>query len=399
MGKRLSLGEFVALIALLFALIALGIDSMLPALGNIASDYNLVDANRAQLVITVFVFGTGIGQLLAGPLSDAYGRKLILGGGIALFVIASTFSVFTGDFTTLLISRFIQGLGISAPRSVGIALVRDIYKGRQMARVMSMAMMIFVVAPAIAPLIGQSIMLAFGWRMIFVFLILVSCICFAWLLIRQEETLSVENRRPFGLSKLKMGYIEVFTNKRVMISMFSLSMVYAALFSYLSMAQQNFAIWLDSEVRFPIYFTMIALFGAASNAVNARYVERYGMWLISTLALGVNIIAATVFAFLIFNNIIPYQWLTFAFVMWSGIFFFCNVMCFGNLNALAMEPVGHIAGLAASIVGSTSTTICVLIAIPVGMMFNGTGLPLVIATAILFSIALIIHAFNPRNVD
>lgn len=399
MGKRLSLGEFVALIALLFALIALGIDSMLPALGNIASDYNLADANRAQLVITVFVFGTGIGQLLAGPLSDAYGRKLILGGGIALFVIASIFSVFTGDFTTLLISRFIQGLGISAPRSVGIALVRDIYKGRQMARVMSMAMMIFVVAPAIAPLIGQSIMLAFGWRMIFVFLILVSCICFAWLLIRQEETLSVENRRPFCLSNLKMGYIEVFTNKRVMISMFSVSMVYAALFSYLSMAQQNFAIWLDSEANFPIYFTMIALFGAASNAVNARYVERYGMWFISTLALGANIIAAAFFALLIFMNIIPDQWLTFAFVIWSSIFFFCNVMCFGNLNALAMEPVGHIAGLAASIVGSTSTTICVLIAIPVGMMFNGTGLPLVVATAILFSIALIIHAYNPRNVD
>ena len=215
MGKRLSLGEFVALIAFLFALIALGTDTMLPALGLIASDFNLSDTNQAQLVVTIFILGTGLGQLLAGPLSDAYGRKVILGAGIIIFFVASLVSVVTTDFTMLLITRFIQGLGISAPRSVGLAMVRDVYKGRQMARVMSLAMMIFVVAPAVAPLIGQFIMLAFDWRIIFVFFMAVSMICYLWLMLRQEETHDVKNRRPFRLSTLKTGYIEVFTNKRV----------------------------------------------------------------------------------------------------------------------------------------------------------------------------------------
>ena len=372
---------------------------MLPALGIIAADLKLQTENHAQLIITVFLLGTGLGQLISGPISDTYGRKIVLCTGISLFILASIAAIITSDFLTLLIVRFIQGLGISAPRSVGIALVRDIYKGRQMARVMSMAMMIFVVAPAVAPLLGQSIMLAFGWRMIFVFLILVSCICFLWLMIRQEETLTDENRRAFKVALIIDGYKEVFTNKRVMISMLSVSMVYGALFSYLSMVQQIFSIWLDAEARFPFYFMITAFFGAASNAVNAHYVERYGMWFISSLAMVGNIIAALVFALLIITNILPDQWLLPAFVIWSSIFFFCNVMCFGNLNSLAMEPVGHIAGLAASIIGSTSTVISVLIAIPVGMMFNGTGLPLIMATAVLFSVAMFIHIFNPRNVD
>ena len=399
MGKRLSLGEFVALIALLFALIAMATDAMLPALGLIAADYDLPDANQAQLVITVFILGTGLGQLVAGPLSDAFGRKTILGGGILLFFCASIFPLVTGSFTALLAARFVQGLGISAPRSVGVAMVRDIYKGRQMARVMSLAMMIFVVAPALAPIIGQSIMLQFNWRMIFVFVMAVSLTCFFWLILRQEETHPVANRRPFRAAILWNGFGEVLTNKRVMISMLAVSMVYATLFSYLSMAQQNFSIWLDAEAKFPIYFAIISLFGAVSNAVNARYVERVGMWLISTIALFANFILALGFGFAIWLNILPEQWLLTSFIIWSGCFFFFNVMCFGNLNALAMEPVGHIAGLAASIVGATSTTICVIIAIPIGMMFNGTGLPLIFSTAILCAVALVINSLNPRNVD
>ena len=219
MGKRLSLGEFVALIALLFALIAMATDAMLPALGLIAADYDLPDANQAQLVITVFILGTGLGQLVAGPLSDAFGRKTILGGGILLFFCASIFPLVTDSFTTLLAARFVQGLGISAPRSVGVAMVRDIYKGRQMARVMSLAMMIFVVAPALAPIIGQSIMLQFNWRMIFVFVMAVSLTCFFWLILRQEETHPVANRRPFRAAILWNGFGEVLTNKRMMISM------------------------------------------------------------------------------------------------------------------------------------------------------------------------------------
>ena len=218
MGKSLSLTEFVALIAFLFSLIAIGTDMMLPALGIIAVDLNLQTENHAQLIITVFLLGTGLGQLISGPISDTYGRKIVLCTGISLFILASIAAIITSDFLMLLIARFIQGLGISAPRSAGTAMVRDLYNGRKLARVISLAMMIFVLAPAIAPLLGQFLMISFGWRSIFTACTVAGLIAFVWLVIRQEETLIVENRRPFLISNLMQGYKTIFTNKRVIIS-------------------------------------------------------------------------------------------------------------------------------------------------------------------------------------
>ena len=151
MGKRLSLTEFIALIAFLFSLIAIGTDMMLPALNLIANDLDLRTNNQAQLIITVFLLGTGLGQLISGPLSDTYGRKIVLCTGISLFILASIAAIITSNFLMLLTARFIQGLGISAPRAAGTAMVRDLYNGRKLARVISLAMMIFVLAPAISP--------------------------------------------------------------------------------------------------------------------------------------------------------------------------------------------------------------------------------------------------------
>lgn len=218
MGKSLSLTEFVALIAFLFSLIAIGTDMMLPALGIITVDLKLQTENHAQLIITVFLLGTGLGQLISGPISDTYGRKIVLCTGISLFILASIAAIITSDFLMLLIARFIQGLGISAPRSAGTAMVRDLYNGRKLARVISLAMMIFVLAPAIAPLLGQFLMISFGWRSIFTACTVAGLIAFVWLVIRQEETLIVENRQPFLISNLMQGYKTTFTNKRVIIS-------------------------------------------------------------------------------------------------------------------------------------------------------------------------------------
>jgi DHA1 family bicyclomycin/chloramphenicol resistance-like MFS transporter len=186
MGKRLSLTEFIALIAFLFSLIAIGTDMMLPALNLIANDLDLQTNNQAQLIITVFLLGTGLGQLISGPLSDTYGRKIVLCTGISLFILASIAAIITSNFFMLLTARFIQGLGISAPRAAGTAMVRDLYNGRKLARVISLAMMIFVLAPAISPLIGQYLIILFGWQSIFIACAFAGLIAFVWLLIRQK---------------------------------------------------------------------------------------------------------------------------------------------------------------------------------------------------------------------
>ena len=200
MGKRLSLTEFITLIAFLFSLIAIGTDMMLPALNLIANDLDLQTNNQAQLIITVFLLGTGLGQLISGPLSDTYGRKIVLCTGISLFFLASIAAIITSNFFMLLTARFIQGLGISAPRAAGTAMVRDLYNGRKLARVISLAMMIFVLAPAISPLIGQYLIILFGWQSIFIACAFAGLIAFIWLLIRQKETLIIENRNPFLIS-------------------------------------------------------------------------------------------------------------------------------------------------------------------------------------------------------
>ena len=182
-----SRNEFIALIALLFSMVAFATDAMLPALAEISADLALENVNHAQLVITVFVLGTGMGQLVTGPLSDSFGRKTVICLGIVIFLFASLWAFFATSMTELMIARFVQGLGVSAPRTVTHALVRDLYSGRHMARIVSFAMMLFVLIPAVAPLIGQTIMLALGWRYIFAAFQVVAVIAIAWLFFRQPR--------------------------------------------------------------------------------------------------------------------------------------------------------------------------------------------------------------------
>ena len=399
MGKLLSPHEFIALIAFLFSLIAIGTDMMLPALGAIGNDLGIIDKNKVQLVITIFLLGTGLGQLIAGPVSDAYGRKIVISTGILLFIAASIWAIVTTSFTMLLIARFVQGLGISAPRSAGNAMVRDLYSGRKMARVISLAMMIFVLAPAVAPLLGQKIMVIYGWRAIFTACMFAGLLAFLWVSIRQKETLILEKRTPFLISNIISGYKTTFTNKRVIISTSVQALVLGGLFSYIASAPQIFAQWLNAEEQFPIYFCCIALISALSNIINATLVERLGMWVMSTFAIGFNMIFSAIIYLVLYMEIVSNIYLLPIFLIWSVVVFLTMAMSIGNLMALAMEPVGHIAGLAASIIGSTSTLISILLAIPIGMMFDGTGMPLIASITILAITAFGLNIINPRSAN
>jgi|TARA_B110000977_G_scaffold154747_2_gene196728 DHA1 family bicyclomycin/chloramphenicol resistance-like MFS transporter len=399
MGKLLSPHEFIVLIAFLFSLIAIGTDMMLPALGAIGNDLGIIDKNKVQLVITIFLLGTGLGQLIAGPVSDAYGRKIVLSTGILLFIAASIWAMVTTSFTMLLIARFVQGLGISAPRSAGNAMVRDLYSGRKMARVISLAMMIFVLAPAVAPLLGQKIMVIYGWRAIFTACMFAGLLAFLWMSIRQKETLILEKRTPFLISNIISGYKTIFTNKRVIISTSVQASVLGGLFSYIASAPQIFTQWLNAEEQFPIYFCCIALISAFSNIINATLVERLGMWVMSTFAIGFNMIFSAIIYLVLYMEIVSDIYLLPIFLIWSVVVFLTMAMSIGNLMALAMEPVGHIAGLAASIIGSTSTLISILLAIPIGMMFDGTGMPLIASITILAITAFGLNIINPRSAN
>lgn len=395
--RRLALPEFIALIALLFSLIAYGTDAMLPALEEIAAGVGAPSVTRTQLVVGLFILGTGVGQLVAGPLSDAIGRKPVLLGGIALFMATSLWAATVSDLTTLLVARFIQGLGISAPRTVGMALVRDLYEGRIMARVISLAMTVFMLVPAAAPFAGQWIMLTWDWRAIFLSFVIFGGIAGIWLWTRQPETHPPERRRPLRPATLWSGLREVASNRRTATCIVVLALTYSLIFAYLSSAQQVFVDWLDTGADFPAYFATIALLSGVASLLNAWLVVRLGMWRLAQTGMGAVAILS-----LGAGSITAMGWVAgseiWLFVPWSISMFFMTSLIFANLNALAMEPMGHIAGIASALVGALATLGSVLIAVPIGMAYNGTGVPLMLGIGACATAGFIVNLFNPREV-
>jgi len=363
-----SFAEFVVLVALMFAMIAFGTDTMLPSLPDIARDLGLGEVNRAQLVITSFVLGTGIGQLFMGPLSDSLGRKPVISGGLVLYMAACAVAYGTRSFEWLLLARFVQGVGVSAPRTVTLAMVRDLYAGRMMARVMSFAMMLFVLVPAVAPLLGQRIALTFGWRAIFLAFILFALVGLLWLGLRQPETLAPDKRRQLRLKTFGVALAEVLTSRVVLTYTAVLAFGYGALFGYLSSAQQVFVDVFGVGRDFPLYFAGIALLSGLSGFINGALVLRLGMRALATGAFGVMLVISIAMLLIVF---------------------------LGGVHGAGLFPLFLIWSLLA-FVGAISTLFGVLIAVPIGLAFNGSATPLFIGFAICSGASFLLMLSNPK---
>lgn len=389
--------EFIILVAILFSLIAFGTDSMLPAFPEIARDFGLKNPNQAQLVLSSFVLGTGVGQLVTGPISDAFGRKPVITAGILVFIAACIMAYFVQSLELMLLARFIQGLGISAPRTVTVAMVRDLFSGRMMARVMSFAMAIFVIVPAVAPSMGQLLFMTFGWRSIFIAFILFSLVALLWLNLRQPETLAPENRRKFRATSFLAALRQVLSNRATVTYTIILSLGFGALFSYLNSAQQIFVDRFGKGEAFPLYFAAIALISGGSGFVNATLVLQLGMRKLATFALAFQLVCSVALMLAIYFGILPKGLDFITFLIWSLVVFFMAGLIFGNLNALAMEPMGHIAGMASAIIGAVSTLLAIVYAIPIGLAFDGSALPLVIGVSGLSLLGFGLMLSNPKE--
>ncbi|MEX1662418.1 multidrug effflux MFS transporter [uncultured Thioclava sp.] len=382
----LSLPELTVMLASLTATVAFSIDAMMPALPQIAAELSPDAINRAQLVLTAFVLGMGVGTLFAGPISDAIGRKLTIAGGIAIYIVGALMAAHAQSLEALLIARVVQGLGAAAPRITVMALVRDLFAGREMARVTSFIMMIFILVPAVAPSVGAMIISFYGWRGVFWAFIVFGLIGVSWLWLRQPETLAPENRRPLSVSKLSAAAREVLAHYEVRIYIVTITLGFGQMFALLSSAQQLYAAHGVTDT-FPMWFAMGALLAGTGSVFNARYVMRLGMRKIVKASYIMQIIVSSVMLVLVLTGLTAgASGLPLVFLYTVSVFWMAGVT-FGNLNALALEHMGHIAGMAASIVTAISTVGAVLIAAPVGLLFNGTALPIVIATLICSSLA------------
>jgi MFS transporter, DHA1 family, multidrug resistance protein len=395
--NRLPYWEFIILVSIMFGMIAFGTDTMLPAFPEIAKDLELLNVNKAQLIISSFILGTGVGQLISGPISDTFGRKPIITIGLIIFILACIAAYYAETLEMMLVARFIQGLGISAPRTVTMALIRDLYSGRKMAQVMSLAMAIFVLVPALAPSIGQLLFVNFGWRSIYLAFIAFALIGLLWLNLRQPETLPFEQRKKFSSTEFLRAFKIVITNSAVVKYTVTLALGFGALFGYLNSAQQIFVDTLGAGMKFPMYFAIISILAAPASFLNAALVMKYGMKLLATIGFALQIIFAIITILIINQDFISMEWLLVIFISWSVIAFFLKGLYFGNLNALAMEPMGEIAGMASAIIGASATMLGILIAIPIGLAFNGTATPVLFGYITCSSLALILMLTKSNN--
>jgi DHA1 family bicyclomycin/chloramphenicol resistance-like MFS transporter len=363
---------------------------MLPALPEIAATLSPDAPNNAQLVLTSFVLGMGIGTLVAGPLSDAFGRKWTVLFGTAIYIVAAFAAWASPTLPVLLVSRLLMGIGAAGPRTVTIAIVRDLYHGREMARIMSFAMMVFTLVPAVAPLLGQVVMSFADWKAIFLVYIAFAALAALWLALRQPETLPPTERRPLSVAELLEGTRELFRHRVVTISILAQTLTLAVLFALLSSIQGLFEQRFDRAETFPLWFAFIAVCSAAGSFLNARAVMRIGMRAMIRLAYGVLLWLTVAMLALFASGLLSPAAEFPAFLIWTVVMFGSLGLTMGNLNALAMEPVGNIAGLAASVISSLATVGSVLLAIPVGLAFNGTPLPLLIGGAIFIGASLLL---------
>lgn len=377
--KRLPQTEFIALMAMLAATVAFSVDAMLPALPQIGQALSPDNLNNAQLIITSFVLGMGIGTLFTGPLSDAFGRKPVMVGGTIIYVIACGVAWVSSSLELMLAARVVQGLGAAGPRVVAIALVRDLYAGPNMARIMSFVMVVFSLVPALAPTMGYYIVVGFGWRAIFASFMVFSVISLIWLLVRQPETLMTDDRRPLSMRAIADAVTEMFTHRTARLSIFIQTLTFGMLFIVLSSTQQVFDVTFGQGAHFHLWFGGIAVIAATASILNARIVVRLGMRAIIKAMYGVQI-GITLVMIIVTAVGGPY-WLAFGtYVFWVTANFFQAGLTIGNLNALAMEEMGHIAGLAASVIASVATIGAVVIAAPIALMFDGTPMPMAIGT-------------------
>ncbi|MET4896068.1 multidrug effflux MFS transporter [Sphingomonadaceae bacterium jetA1] len=370
-GAPIGFVEFVLLIAALMALTALGIDSMLPALPAIGEELHASSTAR-PFVVTAFLIGFGVAQLVHGPLADRYGRRRVLLVALVVYVLTNGAAAMAGSFTLLLVARVCAGAAIAATRVATVALVRDCYHGRAMAQVMSIAFMVFMVVPVMAPAFGELVLLFGNWRLIFWTIAGLASLVLIWFAIRMPETLRPEARLPISAMRIIRGWRETVSDRLSLGYTLAATALMAALYGYLNSVQPIMAQTFGRERLLALIFATTSIMMAAANLLNSRIVMRLGTRLISHSAVATLILVSAVhLAIAQFGG---------ESLLVFGVLQAITMACFGlansNFSSMAMENMGRIAGTASSVQGFTSVTVGALVGAGVGQAFDGTTRPL-----------------------
>ena len=365
--------EFIALMAFLMANAALSIDAVLPGLNDIAISLNILEDNNLQLIVTMILVGLGIGQLIFGTLSYSFGRKPMVYTGALTFILASFICVSAQSLEIMLAGRILQGVGLSAPRSISISIIRDSYSGDSMARVMSFITVVFIIVPMVAPMVGQLILQGFSWHYIFLFQIGFIILILIWFALRQEETLTKTNKKKFSSLLFFNGAKEFFSIKQTVIYTIISGLIGGSFFVYLSASKQVFQDQYELTTKFVFVFAALAFSMGVSSFLNSFLVMKFGMKKLATYFLILFCVNSLVYSILFYGMTNPSLIVS---MIFFAVQFLSLGFIFGNIRSLAMEPIGHIAGIGAAINGFVSTLMSVPIAIFIGSFLTNTAYPI-----------------------
>ncbi len=382
--------EFVTLMAFLMSIVALAIDALLPALETIGFAIGTTQPQDNQLLITMIFLGLGIGPLLFGPISDSLGRKPIVYIGFLVFIIASFICVFSESLEMMIAGRILQGIGLSAPRTIAISMVRDTFSGDYMAKIMSFITVVFLLVPIIAPAMGKFVLDHYNWQAIFYIQVIFSVLMSIWFWKRQPETLDLEKRVPFTSHIFKDGMIELLKHKKTIGYTLISGFVTGSFMVYLSASQQIFETQFQLKEEFPFIFAGLAIAIGLATFLNGTLVMRYGMEKLIRIALLTFFAVSLLYVILFYNTANPSIGVLLAFF---ALQFFAIGFLFGNLRAMAMQPVGHIAGIGAAITGFVSTMMAVPISTFIGRFVQDTALPLFIGFTICGLLSIVIMVY------
>ena len=364
--------EFVLLIAAMMALGALGIDSMLPNLPAIGEALGVADENRRQLIITVYLLGFGVAQVVYGPIADRFGRRMVLFVGLAIYVAFSLIAALSRSFEVLLVARVLQGIGAAATRAIPVSIVRDRFSGRDMARVMSLSSMVFMAAPILAPTLGQAVLVLASWPWLFGLLAAFGASVLGWAAFRLRETLHPENRLPLATGRILAAFAAAARDRVALCYTLAQTLLFGGILGFINSSQQVFADVFHAANVFPLIFAIAASFIAIASLLNARLVGRLGMrWIGHGALIGFILIAAAHLAVASSGA----ETLV-IFTVFQSATLFTFGLTSGNFGAMAMEPMGHIAGVASSFQGFVSMVGASLIGFFIGQHFNNTVIPM-----------------------
>jgi DHA1 family bicyclomycin/chloramphenicol resistance-like MFS transporter len=372
--KNIRAFEFIALMSFTMSLVAVSIDAVLPALPAIALELGFITLQHSQMVVSLCVLGMVFGELLFGPLCDANGRRPALVLGVGVFCLGTTIAMGADNFEQMGLARVLQGLGAAGPKIVCRAVIRDRFEGAAMARMMSLIFTVFILVPMIAPMIGQGLLLAAGWRKIFGLYLFWAGIAGLWFMIRQPETLAQDQRVPLSLKRVCLNSGCIFKSRKVMAYTCASGMVFGTQLLFLATAQAVFSQIYHVGSMFAVYFAVLAASLGLATLINSRLVATCGMHkMVHYGAVGHISFAGLLFGASLVTDPGPtFVW----FMVLQFMMHFCMGIVFGNLGALAMQPLGRIAGLGASVMAAVSSLIAVLFATLCGWFYDATLLPL-----------------------